>query len=353
LMLKLTDINCRLGNFALTDINLEISEGQYYVLLGRSGAGKTQLLELIAGLEHPDNGTIFLDNEDITGCRIQDRKVGIVFQDYAVFPHMTVFGNIAYPLKVRKEDKKNITEKVEKAASAMNIRHILHRNTDKLSGGELQRVALARTLITSPRLLLLDEPLSSLDASLKDDMKRLLRNLNKEGQTIIHVTHDYSDAISLAKRVGVIHNGRIIQEGAVDEVFKNPCNRFVARCAGIKNFFRIEISMENGIMTGVTRNNVRFKLEDKNPCKDSLIIIKSASIVLSREMPQDKDLNLIKGKITEITPSESGMEITLDAGDLFYINILNSVFEEQRFIEEEGVWMSFPSKAIVVLNRTV
>src|SRR5450759_2573688 len=185
-MLKLTDINRRLGDFALKDINLEVSDGQYYVLLGRSGAGKTQLLELIAGLEHPDKGTIILDNEDITTRRIQDRKVGIVFQDYAVFPHMTVFGNIAYPLKARKEDRKSIVEKVENAASAMNIKHILERNTEKLSGGELQRVALARTLITSPRLLLLDEPLSSLDTSLKDDLKSLLRNLNKAGQTIIH-----------------------------------------------------------------------------------------------------------------------------------------------------------------------
>jgi molybdate/tungstate transport system ATP-binding protein len=352
-MLKLTDINRKLGDFALTDINLEIPEGQYYVLLGRSGSGKTQLLELIAGLEHPDKGTIMLDNENITRRRIQNRKVGIVFQDYAVFPHMTVFGNIAYPLRARKQDKKSINEKVEEAASAMNIKHLLERNTGKLSGGELQRVALARTLITSPRLLLLDEPLSSLDASLKDDMKRLLRNLNKAGQTIIHVTHDYSDAISLAKKVGVIHNGRIIQEGSVDEVFKNPSNRFVARYAGIRNFFRVELSQGNGILSGVTKHNVRFKLEGENSSKDCLLIIKSDAIVLTKEIPVDNELNIVKGKITEIIPSEFGMEITLDAGDLFYVNILTPVFEKQRFVEEEEVWMSFPSKAIIALHGTV
>ena len=128
-MLKLIDINRRLGDFALTDINLEVSEGDYYVLLGRSGAGKTQLLELIAGLEKPDSGTIILDNVDITMQRIQQRKVGIVFQDYAVFPHMTVFGNIAYALRARKEDKNSIEEKVENAATAMNIKHILGRST--------------------------------------------------------------------------------------------------------------------------------------------------------------------------------------------------------------------------------
>src|SRR5664279_2078583 len=129
-MLRLININRRLGDFALSEINLEVSDGQYYVLLGRSGSGKTQLLELIAGLEHPDNGTIILDNVDITRQRIQDRKVGIVFQDYAVFPHMTVYGNIAYPLKVRKEAKKSIDEKVENAALAMNISHILNRGTE-------------------------------------------------------------------------------------------------------------------------------------------------------------------------------------------------------------------------------
>jgi ABC-type Fe3+/spermidine/putrescine transport system ATPase subunit len=350
MMLKLTDLNRKLGDFALRDINLEIPEGQYYVLLGRSGAGKTQLLELIAGLEHPDKGSIILDGENITKQRIQDRKVGIVFQDYAVFPHMTVFGNIAYPLRARKEDKKSITEKVEKSASDMNIKHLLGRNTEKLSGGELQRVALARTLITSPRLLLLDEPLSSLDASLKDDMKRLLRNLNKTGQTIIHVTHDYSDAISLAKRVGVIHNGRIIQEGSVDEVFRNPSNRFVARYAGIRNFFRVEISGEKGELKGVTKHNVSFKLEGEKTCQDCLIIIKSDSITLTRKMPEDKKLNIIKGRISEIIPSEFGMEITLDAGDLFYVNMLASGFETQRFVEGEEAWMSFPSKAIIALK---
>ena len=349
-MLRLTNITRRLGDFALRDLNLEVADGEYYVLLGRSGSGKTQLLELIAGLEHPDSGKIFLDDVDITRQKIQDRKVGIVFQDYAVFPHMTVFGNIAYPLRTRKEDKKNIAEKVELAAATMNISHILERRTEKLSGGELQRVALARTLITSPRLLLLDEPLSSLDTSLKDDLKKLLRKLNKEGQTIIHVTHDYGDAISLAKRVGVIHNGTIIQEGSVNEVFNKPSNRFVARYAGIRNFFRVKIVHENGLVTGVTGNNVRFRLNDISHGSDSLLIIKNDSIFLSDEVPLDKELNAIKGKIGEIIPSEFGLEVTIDAGDLFYVNIPASAMGKLRIIEEREIWMSFPRESVVVLN---
>lgn len=351
-MLRLTNINRRLGDFALTDINLEVSDGQYYVLLGRSGSGKTQLLELIAGLEHPDSGSIFLDSIDITRQRIQNRKVGIVFQDYAVFPHMTVFGNIAYPLRVRKEDKKSIAIKVENAANAMNIKHILERSTEKLSGGELQRVALARTLITSPRLLLLDEPLSSLDTSLKDDLKRLLRDLNRSGQTIIHVTHDYGDAISLAKRVGVIHNGKIIQEGSVSDVFNNPSNRFVARYAGIRNFFRVKVSRDDESLFGVTENNIKFKLNGVTAESNSLLLVRSGSITITNERPGNTELNTFKGKVKEIIPSEFGMEVTIDAGDLFYVNTHSSDIGSLGLFEGKDVWLSFSPKDIVVLKGT-
>jgi ABC-type sugar transport system ATPase subunit len=349
-MLKLININRHLGEFALTDINIEISEGQYYVLLGRSGAGKTQLLELIAGLEHPDSGSIYLDGEDITAKKIQERKVGIVFQDYAVFPHMTIFGNIAYPLKARRVCKEVIHEKVTNAACEMNIDHLLERHTDKLSGGERQRVALARTLVISPRLLLLDEPLASLDAALKDDMKRLLRKLNKAGQTIIHVTHDYSDALSLAKRIGVIHNGRIIQEGSVDEVFKKPVNRFVARYAGIRNFFKIDIANENGEWTGVTKNNLRFKLNGMQHPEDGLLIVKSGDISLSNKRPEDSSLNIYHGTVEEIMPSEFGMEIIINAADTFYANITVSVFEKLNIKEGDDLWVSFPPEVALVLQ---
>jgi ABC-type Fe3+/spermidine/putrescine transport system ATPase subunit len=349
-MLRLIDINRKLGNFALSEINLKVTDGEYYVLLGRSGSGKTQLLELIAGLEHPDSGEIFLDNIEITRQRIQDRKIGIVFQDYAIFPHMTVFGNIAYPLRARKEDMKNIDEKVRKAAEAMNITHILMRSTEKLSGGELQRVALARTLITSPRLLLLDEPLSSLDTSLKDDLKRLLRNLNKAGQTIIHVTHDYCDAISLAKRVGVIHNGKIIQEGSVEEVFSNPSNRFVARYAGIRNFFKVNILRENDILFGVTEHDTKFKLNGVNPANNSLLLIRNDSIALNFNMSDDNKINSIKGIVTEIIPSQFGLEVTIDAGDLFYVNIAASDATKNKLVENKEVWLNFSSDAIVIID---
>ncbi|MCU0460777.1 MAG: ABC transporter ATP-binding protein, partial [Bacteroidales bacterium] len=164
-MLKLENINKKLGDFRLSGISIDIPEGEYFVLLGRSGSGKTQLLELIAGLNEPDSGSIWVDNEDVTNKKIQDRNIGLVFQDYAIFPNMTVSGNIGYSLHCRKIAKKEINERVNIIAGELNISHLLNRFTNNLSGGELQRVALARTLITYPKVLLLDEPLASIDAS--------------------------------------------------------------------------------------------------------------------------------------------------------------------------------------------
>jgi molybdate/tungstate transport system ATP-binding protein len=351
-MLKLTDINRKLGDFALTDINLYIPEGQYYVLLGRSGSGKTQLLELIAGLEHPDKGSIVLDNVDITRHRIQNRKVGIVFQDYAVFPHMTVYGNIAYSISSGKKNKNLVNERVLKVAGELNISHLLGRSTHHLSGGEMQRVALARTLITSPRLLLLDEPMASIDASLKDDIKRLLRRLNRQGLTIIHVTHDYREALSLASRVGVIHNGRIIQEGNPDDVFRKPVNKFVARYSGIRNFFRVEFRKENGEWKAICNKKLVFHLSENTYPDEGLLILRSDDIKISHTTPSLNSANCFKGIVREILPSEYGLEITIDAGETFYVDISTDTYKQQPLSEMSEVWISFPPEAGIALQGT-
>jgi len=349
-MLKLTEINKRLGEFALSGINLSVPEGQYYVLLGRSGAGKTQLLELIAGLERPDSGSVFLDGEDITFRKIQERRIGIVFQDYAIFPHMTVFGNIAYPLRSRRVDEKSVDTRVYEAAKQMNINHLLHRTTENLSGGERQRIALARTLITSPRLLLLDEPLSSLDATLRDEMKRILRRLNHTGQTIIHVTHDYADAISLASRVGVIHNGRIIQEGGVDEVFSKPINRFVARYAGMKNFFRLNVLVEGNRKKAVTSNGIEMIIPDGNISGDCLAVMKSKDIKLHSLEPSQNGSNIIKGKVSDISRSGYGMELAVEAGETFHTDLTDAEFKALNVNRGDDIWISFSPDALIILD---
>lgn len=351
-MLKLDNVSKRLGQFSLSDISIEISEGEYYVLLGRSGSGKTQLLEVIAGLNEPDSGKIWLNGEDITRKKIQKRKIGLVFQDFAIFPNMTVFGNIAYPLHSSGIDRKMIAEKVRNISDEMNISHIINRNTHNLSCGELQRVAIARTLVTSPELLLLDEPMASIDASLKDDIKKVLRQLNKKGLTIIHVTHDYREAVSLASRVGVIHNGRIIQEGIPDKVFRKPVNRFVARYAGIRNFFRVKFIRKNGSCKASCNDNLVFSIPDDNYPSEGIVILRSDDIqIFSGESFTQRE-NTFKGRIRDIIPSEYGMEITVDAGELFFIDITNDNFRQQQFMEQSEVWINFSPEAIISLQGT-
>lgn len=349
-MLILKKISKKLGDFHLTDIDLEISEGTYYVLLGRSGSGKTQLLELIAGLNYPDSGEVWLDGENITDKKLQLRGVGLVFQDYAIFPNMTVFGNIAYSLNSGKVEKSIVKERVEKVALELNISHLLGRSTHHLSGGELQRVALARTLITSPRLLLLDEPMASIDASLKDDIKRLLRKLNSKGLTIIHVTHDYREAVSLASMVGVIHNGRIIQEGKPDDVFRKPINKFVARYSGIRNFFRVEFKRADGKWRAISKNRLVFSLSGNSYPDEGLLILRSDDIKISGIPPANGNVNCFKGVVREILPSEYGMEIAVDAGETFFIDMTAETFKLQPVAESSEVWISFPAESGIALQ---
>jgi molybdate/tungstate transport system ATP-binding protein len=349
-MLKLENISKKLGDFTLSGISMIIRDGEYYVLLGRSGSGKTQLLELIAGLNFPDSGKIYLDDEDITFKNIQDRNIGLVFQDYAIFPNLTVFGNIAYSLHCRKVDKNTINKKVVQVAKELNIIDLLNRLTNNLSGGELQRVALARTLITSPQLLLLDEPLASIDASLKDDIKRIFRQLNKRGLSIVHVTHDYTEAVSLATRIGVIHNGRIIQEGSPDEVFGKPVNRFVARYAGIRNFFRGKFRKEGQSWKADCDGKLVINLADRNYPEEGLIIIRSSDICLSNVEPLHKTSNCLKGVIKEIWPCDKGMELRVEAGELFYVDVPVNDYYKLQVSEDSEVWISFPAEACTVLG---
>ncbi|MCL1973391.1 MAG: ABC transporter ATP-binding protein [Bacteroidetes bacterium] len=197
-MLEIKDLAYSTGNFTLPPVNLTVEEGSYTILLGASGSGKSVLLELIAGLREPKGGTIYLDGVLINALHPADRSVGLLFQDYALFPHLSVFQNIGYALRLRHIPKETIREEVEKLAQQFEIKNLLHRFPNTLSGGERQRVALARTLITQPRLLLLDEPLSALDAPLRSASRAFLKQINQSGQTVIHVTHDHQEQEELA-----------------------------------------------------------------------------------------------------------------------------------------------------------
>ena len=225
------------GTRALEKINLNINSSETVVLLGPSGCGKTTLLRIIAGLEEPDKGgKIIFNEDDVTKLQIEKRNVGMVFQSYALFPNMNVKENIGYGLKVRKLDKNKIDERVSEMLKMMHITDLSFRNIDQLSGGERQRVALARAIAVRPRVLLLDEPLTALDAILRDRLRVeidiLLRNL---GITAIYVTHDQSEAMALGDRIVVMSNGQISQIGTPRNIYYNPANEFVADFIGTVN----------------------------------------------------------------------------------------------------------------------
>lgn len=350
-MLRTEQLCKRLDSFCLREISLEVAQGDYYVLLGRSGAGKTQLLEVICGLTPPDKGRVFLDGEDITRKKVQDRGIGLVFQDLALFPHFSVKDNIMYPLKLMKLPLKERVSRVQRAAEEMNITDLLLRKPANLSGGEKQRVALARTLVTEPKILLLDEPMASVDASLKDSIRRMLRRLNRNGQTIVHVTHDFGEAVSLASRVGVMHNGRIIQEGTPAEVFNHPANRFVARYAGFKNFFRVTFVKSYNSWSCVTDNRTKFRLAKGEYPSSGLLIIDAGEVLVSRQGAAGVQINNIHGVIDDVVPSPAGYEITVSAGDIFYADITHSGMEEQKFVTGEPVIVSFRPESLRLVGN--
>ena len=218
---------------AVEEININISDGEFVALLGPSGCGKTTTLLMIAGIYKPSKGRIYFNETDVTDVPPKDRNIGMVFQSYALYPHMTVYENIAFPLRIKKVPKTEINHKVKEIAKLLRIENLLDRKPGQLSGGQQQRVALARALVKRPDVLLLDEPLSNLDALLRVYMRAELKRLQRElNITTIYVTHDQIEALSMAHRIVVMNEGRVQQIGAPDEIYNKPANTFVASFIG-------------------------------------------------------------------------------------------------------------------------
>ena len=233
-IISISDVTKRFGAFtALDDVSLDIEEGQFFCLLGPSGCGKTTLLRMIAGFETPTEGTITLDGADITRLRPNRRPVNMVFQSYAVFPHMSVEANVGYGLAVDGVARGERRTRVAEALEQVQMSEFAHRKPDQLSGGQRQRVALARALVKRPRVLLLDEPLSALDAKLRDAMRLELVNLQTQvGITFVMVTHDQSEALAVADRIAVIEKGRLKQVARPEDLYRRPVDAFVADFIG-------------------------------------------------------------------------------------------------------------------------
>jgi len=237
---RLRDITKRFGETVAVDhVDLDIKDAEFFTLLGPSGCGKTTILRIIAGFIKPDHGIVYFGDKDITHMPPYERNTGMVFQTYALWPHMSVYENVAYGLKLRKLPKKQVDRRVKEALSLVGLSGVEGRWPSELSGGQQQRVALARALVIEPQVLLLDEPLSNLDAKLRVQTRTEIRRLQKRlGITTIYVTHDQEEALSISDRIAVMNKGRVQQVGSPREVYESPANFFVTDFIGVVNFFR-------------------------------------------------------------------------------------------------------------------
>jgi len=282
-ILKLINLSKRFNSsiWGVKQMQLTVNDGEFLVLLGPSGCGKSTTLRMIAGLETPSSGRILIDEKDITDAAPKDRNVSMVFQNYAIWPHMTVFDNIAFSLKLKKLPAAEIQNRVKDTSELVKISELLHRYPTQLSGGQQQRVALARALAVKPKLFLMDEPLSNLDAKLRVSMRTELKSIHQQtGATTIFVTHDQSEAMSLADRIVIMKDGEIVQIGTPNNVYFDSTNLFVAGFIGMPpaNFFPISVNFTDN--TVVLRHQV-FELVLEPQHKDAFAAFVDTDIIMA------------------------------------------------------------------------
>ncbi|EJX2681368.1 ATP-binding cassette domain-containing protein [Clostridioides difficile] len=299
----------------LNNISLDIEEGEFLCLLGPSGCGKTTLLRIIAGLEDVNSGTIILQDKDITNLEPSKRGFGIVFQSYALFPNMTAYNNIAFPLKERKVSKEKIDNKVKEVLETVGLTNEAHKYPKALSGGQQQRIAIARALALEPKFLLLDEPMSALDAKVRHKLRMDIKRLQKElNITTIMVTHDQEEAITMADKIAILNEGDIMQIGTPEEIYQNPQNLFTAQFIGDTNCFdngdsiltvrpeyvQIEKSAKEnyqGIISNIEFRGNLLRVEIKDKLNENFII----SDISIKEWV---NLNLVEGDLVKISIDE-------------------------------------------------
>jgi len=340
-MIKIEKINKRIGDFKIKDISLNIEKGDYFVILGPSGNGKTVLLEIIAGLRDVDSGDIYFSGNRVNDVPPEQRNAGMVYQDYMLFPHMNVKENILFGIKIKKI--MNYEIKFEKITKDLEIFHLINRKIRNLSGGEKQRVALARTLILEPEILLLDEPLSAVDTSTKNKLQNDLKRIHKEfNTTTIHVTHDFNEAIFLADKIAIVKNGEVIQSGTPEEIFQKPNNDFVAEFIGCKNIFKGKI-IEKNIAKISDEINFSVVMEEKTEIN---LMIRSENIIVSLEKINSSAKNCFKGKIINIKKKLKVVEVTVDIGVTLATYITYSSFEQMKLENNKEVYLTFKATSV-------
>lgn len=349
-MITLEKVSHEWGNFSLKNVTLSVNEGEYFIILGPTAAGKTLILETIAGFYIPREGGIFLNEKNITHIPPEKRNIGFVYQDYSLFPHMTVEENIAFGLKMRKNPKREVETRVQNVMDSMRISHLKERFPSTLSGGEQQRVALARALVIDPDALLLDEPLSALDPRTQESLREEMKRIHKvRGTTTIHVTHDQDEAFTLADRIGVIMNGKVVQVDTPYRVFNEPVNEEIASFVGVENIIEGKIiSSENGVALVEIRNYEIHALSNLSGGEVN-VFVRPENIILSKGKLESSARNSISGTITNVTQYGATFRIYMDNG--LSALVTKQAIEELGLKIGENAYASFKATATHLVRR--
>jgi spermidine/putrescine transport system ATP-binding protein len=350
--LRVEGVTKRYGEkVAVDNVTLSIERGEFFALLGPSGCGKTTLLRMIAGFERPDTGRIVLDGEDIKSLPPNRRKVNTVFQNYALFPHLDVFENIAFGLRVAKRPRREIDDEVEAMLDLIRMKEERHRKPDQLSGGQKQRVAVARALVNKPRVLLLDEPLAALDLKLRQHMLMELDLIHdRVGITFIYVTHDQNEAMSLSDRIAVMQEGRVSQLGNPVEIYEAPRSSFVASFIGDANFLEGRVLAETGpehCRLGVPGLPDVICYNDKriSPGEAVSLVVRPEKMRISRDRPEEAPLvNVVPGTVEDVIYLGSHTRYRVRVGDRrFAVEQQHGRFflDEKPIRWEEPVWLAW------------
>lgn len=323
---------------ALQNVTLSIKEGEFFTLLGPSGCGKTTLLRIIAGLELPDDGKVVLGGEDISRLPATKRHVNIVFQSYALFPHLSVFENIAFGLKSRKFPSNEIDQRVKKVLEMLDLKDMVKRYPHQLSGGQQQRVALARALVNEPKVLLLDEPMSALDAKLRAQVQVELRRLQRKlGLTFILVTHDQTEAMVVSDRIAVMNSGKVIQVGSPVEVYEYPETRFVAEFLGAANLIPAKKTVK-----GVETPYGILDVSDMPEWEEGFLAIRPERIKVLKDKPKS---NAVQARITEAIYRGTDVDLWLEPGP-----VRVRLQATHNYHVGDSIWLELPNEALVILN---
>jgi putative spermidine/putrescine transport system ATP-binding protein len=298
LPISIRDVTKTYGRTAALDtVSLEIASGEFITLLGPSGSGKTTLLMVLAGFIRPDSGEVRFGERDVSLVPPHKRDVGMVFQNYALFPHMTVAGNLAYPLKLRGGSRADIEERVRRALDMVQLAGLGERQVDQLSGGQRQRVALARAIIFEPRILLMDEPLSALDKKLREQMQIEVRHLHQRlGMTTVYVTHDQREALTMSDRIAVIDHGRFRQIGKPRDIYERPDNRFIAEFIGESHFLPVHVR-DGAAYLGDQR--IELAEPPRHPATSQFLVLRPEKLKVANGSVEG-GLNTFAGEVKEL-----------------------------------------------------